>query len=169
MTDTTVQSEDPRIGLARDRALSWLAALGWTVQQKSVPGTSWLLRAEDGLGHHISVSQSAANPEVVAVGGAVQPSAEHATGLEALAATELNDFLWNMRFELLRMRVEFVIEGPGLKRIAVKKTLLWDNEMTRNRFLDSAQDVQRAIIAVVWLIRRRLEEPNPPEAGFGPN
>lgn len=156
----------------RTQVRFWLELLGWKVEERDAEGAAWVLLADDGVGHRLNIGQDASQPEVVLVSGAVALGEEHASKLVGLDPALREEMLWELRFELLRLGVDFQIQGQGasLKGVAVRKMLFWGEDMTRARFHDAAKDVQRAVIATIWHIRRRLDVPGEPtDPGFGPH
>ena len=159
---------------AREQVRSWLEELGWVVQdQPAVKGLAWRLSAKHrGGGQSLVALQPSDRPDIVVLGGSVVPGGPHPQQLAALDARVMRDFLWDLRFELLRQHYQFQIEGPGLKRVALNRTLYWDEGVRRSQFYRAVEEIHHGVLTVQWMIQRLLDESPPPEmvkvTGFDP-
>ena len=96
--------------------------------------------------------------------GAVAPDGPHPAKLAALPPAVMRSFLWELRFELLRQRFQFNIQGPGVNRVLVRRTLYWDEGVARSQFVAAVEEIHRGVLTAQWMIQRLLDEPPPPEA-----
>ncbi len=144
---------------------AWLEELGWTVdEQPPVEGLAWRLRARHaGGGQGVSAFQTSARPDQVHLTGAVAPDGPHPAKLGALPPAVMRNFLWDLRFELLRQRFQFSIQGPGVKRVLVRRSLYWDEGVARSQFVEAVEEIHRGVLTVQWMIQRLLDESPPPE------
>lgn len=157
---TSKEGKAPAFGQAR----VWLEELGWTVEEcEPIKGLAWRLRARHAGGQVVTVFQSTARPEQVHLSGAVAPAGPHPAKLAALPPAVMHNFLWDLRFELLRQRLQFNIESPGVKRVLVRRTLYWDEGVRRSGFVAAVEEIHRGVLTVQWMIQRLLDEPPPPE------
>jgi len=150
---------------ALEQARTWLEEMGWTVQEApAADGVAWRLQARNPAGQSVAVIQQAARPDLVLLGGSVAPSGPHPEKLAALGAGKMRQFLWDLRFELLRQRYQFQIQGPGIKRVSLNRTLFWDEGVRRSQFVSAVEEIHHGVLTVQWMIQRLLDESPPPEA-----
>lgn len=153
---------------------AWLEGLGWSVEDKpAAEGLAWRLRAVHGGGQSVMAFQASGRPDLLHLGGSVAPDGPHPAKLAALPPAAMRSFLWDLRFELLRQRFQFNIEGPGVKRVVVRRTLYWDEGVRRSQFVAAVEEIHHGVLTVQWMIQRLLDEPPPPEivqvvSGFEP-
>ena len=76
--------------------------------------------------------------------------------LDWFSEAEVKDaILWELRFRLLNMSVDFSGIGEPLERVTVAQRIYLDG-LTKDRFLQRVAVVKNALIAVIWSIGRRL-------------
>lgn len=159
---------------ARGQVRSWLEELGWLVEdQPTDKGLAWRLKASHRSGgQRVVALQPSDRPDIVLLGGSVAPSGPHPQKLAALEPGVLREFLWDLRFELVRQHYQFRIEGPRVKRVAFNRTLYWDEGVKRSEFFRAVEEIHHGVLTVQWMIQRLLDEPPPPEmvkvVGFDP-
>ena len=137
----------------------------WSIRQESFPQTIWALVAEDRLGRKIIVGQNVDREDQIVIQGAVIFDEATTNRIAQLPENERNDFLWNLRFELLRTNLEFKgIELP-LKHIDVSERLFLD-AITKDSFIQRTSEVRKGVLAIQWMTQRRLAE-QPPRRQLG--
>lgn len=143
----------------------WLEELGWTVEEPPpMEGLVWRLAARHGGGgQSVNVFQTTSRSEQVHLTGAVAPAGPHPAKLAALPPAVMRNFLWDLRFELLRQRFQFNIQGPGVKRVLVRRSLYWDEGVSRSQFVAAVEEIHRGVLTIQWMIQRLLDESPPPE------
>ena len=151
----------------REQVRSWFEELGWPVEDQPVKGLAWRLRAKHGGGQSVTVFQMSSKLDLLHLGGSVAPDGAHPEKLAAIAPAVMQNFLWDLRFELLRQRFQFNIEGPG------GRSLYWDEGVSRSQFVAAVEEIHHGVLTVQWMIQRLLDEPPPPETvqvvgGFDP-
>lgn len=157
-------TERADVGATQRQVRSWLEELGWTIEDRPLAeGLAWRLRAQHGGGQSLTVFQASARPDLVHLGGSVAPDGPHPAKLAALAPAAMQDFLWDLRFELLRQRYQFNIQGPGVKRVLLRRTLYWDEGVRRSEFFRAVEEIHHGVLTVQWMIQRLLDEAPPPE------
>ena len=171
--EDSVSNERAEVGAAQEQVRTWLEEIGWTVEDgPAEEGIAWRLRARNPAGQSVAAVQQSSRPDVVLLGGSVAPSGPHPGKLAALDAKVMREFLWQLRFELLRQRYQFQIQGPGIQRVALKRALFWDEGVRRSQFVAAVEEIHHGVLTVQWMIQRLLDEPPPPETvklvGFDP-
>lgn len=150
----TNEAED-RLAEVRAQVQTWLLGEGWRLTEKDHGDALWLIEARDAAGRHIVVGQKKGKADQVLLEGAVGIAPQHRTQLEAMAAAARQELLWDLRFTLLGLGVEFQgVEDP-LERVMVGQRIYFDG-LTKDRFLQRVSQVRNGIIAVIWSVARRL-------------
>jgi hypothetical protein len=139
----------------RDQVQTWLMGEGWSLSEKSNEGASWLLQAEDPAQRRLLVGQTKSPADQVRIQATIVVAADHREHFEALPAEVKDAILWELRFRLLNMSVDFSGIGEPLERVTVAQRIYLDG-LTKDRFLQRVAVVKNALIAVIWSIGRRL-------------
>jgi hypothetical protein len=153
-----VTTEDSRFAQIRERVTEWLLADGIKVSPLQSDTTAWLVTFKDGL----YVGQPSGRPDLVCFGGVVTLCDLHRRALDDMDAGQREDFLWDLRFELLRLGVTFNGLSHPLRQVYLSHRLYWEG-VRKNDFLDRVALMHNASNAVHWSIVRRLNQPAPPE------
>ena len=149
----------------RDRIAGWLLGEGWQLAEKQHESALWLLEASDSQGRHLVVGQRLGRADQIIFEGAVALSEPHQRQFAALAAGERQSILWELRFTLLALGVDFHGAQEPLTRVAVGQRI-YEDGLTRDRFTQRMMQVRNAILAVLWTVARHLE-PSPSAGQFG--
>jgi hypothetical protein len=152
----------------RSRIRAWLEAEGWRVEERAVEDTStsaakevsWALQGTDPGGKLVLFAQDARRPDVLVLQAGVTIDPNHTGRLRSLERREQEEFCWDLRFRLLDMGVNFGGIQVPLETVGLIERL-YIEDMGRNRFFESVGRLQNAILAVIWMIRRRLDQPAP--------
>lgn len=148
----------------RARVQSWLLSEGWQLTEKPHADATWLVEARDAGGRHVIVGQKKGREDQILLEGAVGIAERHREQLALLPLAERLDILWNLRFALLGLNVEFNGVEEPLTRVMIGQRIYFDG-LTKDRFLQRISLVRNGIIAVIWSIARRLERPGAGEVG----
>lgn len=153
----------------RGRIQSWLLAEGWELAEKDHAEAVWLLEARDAGGRHLIVGQKRGKTDQLILEGAVVLSETHQTSFEALDGEARQELLWDLRFLLLGLGVEFQGVQDPFRRVTVGQRIYFDG-LTRDGFLQRVTQVRNAILATIWTFARRLNlAPSADGAGEGVN
>ena len=141
----------------------WLMEDGWTLQEESTPSAIWTLSAEDNAGRKILVGQQNSRKDQLFVQASVVLD-EMTNKIAQLEERKRSDFLWDLRFELLRTNLEFGGIQLPLERVGVSGRIFSDS-LTRGTLLQLASQVRKGILAIQWMLWRKFEQ-QPPQEGF---
>lgn len=142
----------------RARIKNWLET-EWLLSEIHDPNTSWVVQATNRTaaadGQSFVVLQTPLFPDQMLIQGSVEVEAEMQEQLTALSATERREFLWELRFGLLKLGVEFIGVADPLDEVMIRKTI-WDDALTKDEFMNRVDQVNSAVIYVIWMLQRRL-------------
>jgi hypothetical protein len=146
------------------RIRGWLSEEGWQLTAETRPEFRFVVIADDGSGRKLIISQHSRKPDRILIEGAISFADDHAKKFAALSAAKRQDFLWDLRFDLLATDVEFSGLAEPLKRITLAQPIFYD-ALTKDSFMQRVSEVKKALLLVLWKVSRAMEEP-PPQMGF---
>jgi len=146
----------------RGRIQSWLLGEGWELAEKDHGEALWLVEARDAGGRHLIVGQKRGKPDQVILEGAVVLSEPHQRSFEALNPEARQELLWELRFSLLGLGVEFQGVQDPFRRITLGQRVYYDG-LSRDGFLQRVTQVRNAVLATIWTFARRLNLAPPVE------
>jgi hypothetical protein len=145
----------------RDRVQNWLMSEGWQIAEPTHPEFAWLIRAEDGGERRILVGQNKAREDRVHLEANVKFSDDHRKLFESLPEIKRKEILWNLRFQLLQMNVDFVGVAEPLEDVILTQRIYLDG-LTKDAFIQRFITVRNAVIAVIWSTIKDLQDVKPP-------
>lgn len=148
----------------KDKIKTWLVEEGWQLTERAAPDARFALVAEDQKGHKMVVSQKAAAADRVVVQVTISLSDDDSQRFSALPEKKRQQFLWDLRFGLLQADVEFDGLTDPPKQIVVAEPIFYD-ALTKDLFVQRFSQVKRAMLLIIWSLRRFFAEP-PPPMGF---
>ena len=149
----------------KERIREILLEDGWNIRQGSASKATWAFIAEDRRGRKIGVGQNKGREDQVIIQGAVTIDDVTNNKLNQLSEEEYHNFLWDLRFELLRTDLEFEgIEMP-LKRVAVKTRIFLD-ALAKDTFLLRTSQVRKGVLLILWMVARKFAQ-QPPKRQLG--
>jgi hypothetical protein len=146
---------------ARDQVQNWLMSEGWQIAEQSHPDLAWLIRAEDAAQRRILVGQSKARADMIHLEARVNLADEHRKMFENLPQETRRKILWDLRFRLLAMNVDFVGVTDPMQAVLITQRIYLDG-MTKDNFLQRFANVRNGVITVIWSIIQNLEGVEPP-------
>jgi hypothetical protein len=145
----------------RDRVQNWLMSEGWQIAEPTHPEFAWLIRAEDGGERRILVGQNKAREDRVHLEANVKISDDHRKLFESLPEIKRKEILWNLRFQLLQMNVDFAGVAEPLQDVILTQRIYLDG-LTKDAFIQRFITVRNSVIAVIWSSIQYLENVKPP-------
>lgn len=168
MTTANDSARNQRSEEIQKQIQTWLMEEGWRIREENVPDAEWFLSGESEARVRIGIGKRRGRPDQIIIQGSVTFQQEQQEQITRLLSEERNDLLWNMRFSLLNLGVEFggVTEPP--QEVRISQRIYYDG-LTKDRFLQRVSQVRNGVLTVVWMVARRLAQP-PPErtVGFRP-
>lgn len=158
-------SEETLPGRIKDDVQRWLMEDGWSLRVDWPPAAIWTFVAENHFGRKIVAGQRIGREDELIIEAAIDFDDITANKIAQLSEDERNNFLWDLRFELLRTDLEFSgIETP-IKRVQVSERIFCD-ALTKDTFLQRASQVRKGILAVQWIVARKFAQ-QPPKTQLG--
>ena len=151
---------------AKDKVHGWLMEDGWKLQKYTLPDASWAFVAEDPSNRKFVVGQKVGRDDQLLIQASVTPTEDVTTQLDQLSEDERNNFLWDLRFELLRASIDFNGVTVPLKRVEVMMRITSD-ALTKDTFVQRLGQVHKGVILIQWMIARKFAQPGThKEIGF---
>lgn len=143
----------------KDKVQKWLTEEGWTLQEAPAQDFFWAFVASNPSGLKINVAQPNGRSDqfIVRVGCDIHDAQSH---LAKLPQKELDEFIWDLRFELLRSEVEFDGLDMPLQRVSISRTIYSDG-LSKNSFAETLGKVLRGVMVVIWMLRRKFGDSIP--------
>jgi hypothetical protein len=151
----------------RNQVQNWLMSEGWQIAEQAHPDLAWLIRAEDAAKRRILVGQSKARPDLIHLEARVNLVDAHRRMFENLPPQTRRKILWDLRFRLLVMNVDFAGVAEPMRTVQVTQRLYMDG-LTKDNFLQRFKNVRNALITVIWSIIQNLEGVEPPAESGNP-
>ena len=152
-------TENSRLEDKRTRIQTWLVQEGWKVDQAQAEGALWIITATNETQQNIVVAQPQSLPDRIEIQATILLPDDRQKMFEDMDAKEREAVLWNLRFELLKLGVEFVgLAGPVVQEIRILQRI-YDDGLTQDRFTQRISQVKAGAILTVWTISLALEQP----------
>ena len=150
----------------KEKIRNWLMEDGWSLRQETPQQGLWAFIAEDSRGRKIVVGQNSNKQDEVVLQGQVNIGDDLTNKLNNLEEEDRNEFLWDLRFELLRTNLEFAgIEIP-LKSVRVSERIFAE-ELSKGVFLQRTSEVRKGVLVILWMLQRQFaQQPFPKQMGF---
>jgi hypothetical protein len=149
----------------KERIREILLEDGWSIRQESGPKTIWAFVAEDRVGRKIVVGQNKDRKDQIIIQGTITIDEGINNKLQQLSEEERNNFLWDLRFELLRTDLDFDGIGMPLKQIQIKTRVFLD-VLAKDTFLFRTSQVHKGLLVVFWMLARKFAQ-QPPRKQLG--
>jgi hypothetical protein len=153
--------KDQSMETTRDMVQNWLMSEGWQIAEPTHPEFAWLIRAEDSGERRILVGQNKAREDRVHLEANVRISDDHRKLFESLPEDKRKEVLWNLRYQLLQMNVDFVGVAEPLQDVILTQRIYLDG-LTKDAFIQRFITVRNAVIAVIWSSIQYLDDVKPP-------
>lgn len=142
----------------RARVKDWLNT-EWSLSDIYDPNTHWIVQATNkdakAGGQSFVVLQTTVFPDQLLIQGSVEVVPETQKQLAEMTAADRRDLFWEIRFGLLNQGVEFTGVAEPLELVMIRKSI-WDDALTKDCFMARIDEVNSAVIFVLWTLQRRL-------------
>jgi hypothetical protein len=150
----------------RDKVQNWLMSEGWQLAEPTHPDFAWLIRAEDAGERRVLVGQNKAREDRIHLEANVRISEDHRKQFESLPDDKRREILWDLRFQLLQMNVDFVGVAEPIEEVILTQRIYLDG-LTKDAFIQRFLSVRNAVIAVIWSTIKDLVDVTPPAESTG--
>jgi hypothetical protein len=157
----SADEKDQGMEETRGKVQNWLMSEGWQIAEPTHPEFAWLIRAEDSGERRILVGQNKAREDRIHLEANIRISDEHRKLFESLPADKRKEILWNLRFQLLQMNVDFVGVAEPLQDVILTQRIYLDG-LTKDAFIQRFITLRNAVIAVIWSTIKDLQDVKPP-------
>lgn len=144
----------PKRALIKD----WLS-IEWTLSDLHDPNTHWIVQAinkDDAAGGRaFLVLQTTLFVDQLLIQGSVEVEPEMRKQLTEMSDADRLALFWEIRFGLLNLGVEFTGVTEPLEMVRVRSEI-WDDALTKDTFMSRVDEVNAAIVFVLWTLQRRL-------------
>lgn len=147
-----MSNQDPSENL-KSKVHNWLKEDGWELQEVTQPKFSWAFVVER-TGLNLDVAQQEGKSDQCIVRIALN-LIDAKPALTKLSQDEVDELIWQLRFELARQEVEFEGVDSPLEQVAIFRTIYSDG-LTKNSFSDTLGKVLRAFMLLRLVLTRRL-------------
>jgi hypothetical protein len=144
-----------------DKIRTWLMEDGWSLRKETPQGGLWAFVADDGRGRKIVVGQNANREDAIILQGGINIDDNTSREIDKLPEGERNDFLWDLRFALLRTNLEFSGITLPLKRIELMERIVIDAPLTKDCFVQRTSEVKKGVLLVLWMLSRKFAQQIP--------
>ena len=151
----------------RSEIQNWLMSEGWQIAEPTHPDFAWLIRAEDGGERRILVGQHKAREDRIHLEANVRFSDDHRKQFESLPEEKRREVLWDLRFRLLQMNVDFMGVTEPIQDFILTQRIYLDG-LTKDAFIQRFLSVRNAVIAVIWSTIKDLVDRQPPAESTEP-
>lgn len=165
-TESTPSASSSEPEAVRQQLTSWLVAEGYAVREGQARDAAWMLVAEDPAQRRFMVGQKPNRPDVIVIQGTVAITDQHGERLDALPDTEREEFLYDLRFRLLGLELDFQGVAHPLRQVMLNEHVYWEG-LNRNEFFRTLKRVRHGIVAVIWSVGRKLHHPAPAQSDEG--
>jgi hypothetical protein len=150
----------------KERAQTWFMEDGWSLRKETLTDAIWAFVAEDQSGRKIVAGQKIGKKDELVIQGAVKVDEETSSKITQLPHNEKDDFIWDLRFELLRTDLEFSGTKLPLEKVEVVGRICFD-ALAKDTFLQKVSQVRKGILIVQWMLARKFaKQPPKKELGF---
>ncbi len=137
----------------KSKVHNWLKEGGWKLREVVDPQFSWAFEVER-TGLKLNVAQQEGKSDQCIVRITTNLVAAK-SALAMLSQDEVDELIWQLRFEFARQEVEFEGVKSPLEQVAISRTIYSDG-LTKNSFTDTLGKVLRAFMLLNWMLTRRL-------------
>ena len=149
----------------KDTVHKWLMDDGWKVGKRTFPEAAWAFVAEDNLGRKIIVGQRSDRRDELLIQAQVTFNDDDRAKLDSLPQDGRDNFLWDLRFELLRTNLDFRGIQLPLKNMEVMLRISSD-ALTKDAFRQGISQVAKGILIIQWTFMRKFAQ-QPPQKQMG--
>src|ERR1700720_3526439 len=139
LDEATTKDRFPKRALVKD----WLST-EWSLSDLYDPNTYWILQAMSkegkGEGQSFVVLQTTVFPDQLLIQASAEVVPEMRKQMTEMTDADRRDLLWELRFGLLNLGVEFTGVTEPLELVMIRKSI-WDDALTKDCFMNRVDEV----------------------------
>jgi hypothetical protein len=111
-------------------------------------------------------------PDLIVIVSGVQLSSQHLSGLTALPKPRLDEFLWELKFQFITMKTDFIFNPPtpdSVPRIIQFQKPLYYDGLNKNLFMEGLKSVHFSRLFIIWKMAQMfgVETPKSTQPMYG--
>ncbi len=140
-----------------DNVQKWLSDVGVFRQKVPDDNTNFHFMINYPEDNVMDVMQPKQSSDLVVIGCATNVSVEHLTEMRNLSPKKREDFIWDLRFMINTLGVDFQLQHPDniLENFLVTAEIFEDG-LSKDKLISTLKTVFRAKIMCVWKIQRKF-------------
>jgi hypothetical protein len=142
----------------RLRIQSWLMQEGWKIAEGHHPNATWVISASVDKGFTLIIAQPANATDRIDIQAGVGIDGDHQKLVAAMDAKQRRNLFWELRFDLLKLAVDFNGFDEPVRQINVMQRM-YDDGLTKDRFLQRVSKIKNSQVLIVWTLRRAFDQP----------
>ncbi len=143
----------------KDEIQKWLADEGYFRQKVPDENSNFHFIINYPESHVIDVIQPKGKEDMIVIGCATNVSPEHLSQMEKMNSEDREDFIWEFRFALNGLLVDFQIQHPdNILQSYVVSTEIYEDGLNKDRLISSVKNVFRAKLQGLWKIQQKFGE-----------
>ncbi len=147
-------------GKIEEKVLTWLSEEGMLRQKVTDDKTNFHFVLNYPKNNSMDVIQPKNKHDMIVIGCATQISPEHIERFRKLSSKEKDKFMWEFRFLLNNMDVDFQLKHPNkILEGFVVTTEIYEDGLSKDRLVSSVKKVFRAKLSGVWKIQMKFGIP----------
>lgn len=148
----------PRSDNKRARIQAWLMQEGWKIGEGQHPQAQWLISATNERGFALVVVQPSNGPDRIDIQAGVTIDEGIQKLIAGMEPKLRQDLFWGLRFELLKMGVDFAGFDEPVKLLNVSQRM-YDDGLTKDRFVQRMSKIKNGQVLILWTLRRAFDQP----------
>lgn len=142
----------------RSRIQNWLMQEGWKIAEGVHPNAAWMINASEQNGFTLIVVQPSNLRDRIDIQAGVNVDDAAQKSLAAMDGAERRRLFWGLRFDLLKMGVDFSGFDDVPKQLNVMQRM-YDDGLTKDRFLQRVTKIKNAQVLIIWTLQRAFNQP----------
>lgn len=143
----------------QDKIQKWLADEGYFRQKVPDENSNFHFIINYPEGHVIDVIQPKGKEDLIVIGCATNVSPEHLSQMKKMNSEDREDFIWEFRFALNGLLVDFQIQHPeNILQSYVVSSEIYEDGLNKDRLISSVKNVFRAKLQGLWKIQQKFGE-----------
>lgn len=143
----------------KDEIQKWLADEGYFRQKVPDENSNFHFIINYPESHVIDVIQPKGKEDMIVIGCATNVSPEHLSQMKKMNLEDREDFIWEFRFALNGLLVDFQIQHPeNILQSYVVSTEIYEDGLNKDRLISSVKNVFRAKLQGLWKIQQKFGE-----------